>query len=139
MSLVGPRAIRQRADRVGIPFPRSEGAPRCSAEPELFQWDADGPPLGGDADRVTRRAKSICRKCSLAEACLKWALANEELAMTGIWGATTVRERRALRARLLERLGPEWIARLGQEEGNTSLLGEVRERGERADRRLSAA
>ncbi|MCC8339031.1 WhiB family transcriptional regulator [Streptomyces sp. R1] len=111
MPYKGPRAVRQRADGVAVPFPRAEFPPKCSDAPDLFQ------PVGEDVQRAeseetVRLAKHICGQCPLAARCLKWALANEGLTGTGIWGATTARERRVLRARLALRLGPEWIRRL---------------------------
>lgn len=39
-------------------------------------------------------AKATCTECSLREACLKWALENDEV--FGIWGGFTARERRRL-------------------------------------------
>ncbi|MFI1786460.1 hypothetical protein [Streptomyces rubiginosohelvolus] len=43
-----------------------------------------------------------------ATECLKWALANPGLAQTGVWAATTKRERKRLRKRLVARLGDDW-------------------------------
>lgn len=41
-----------------------------------------------------RRAKAMCRRCPITSRCLEWAL---ETGVHGVWGATTERERRALR------------------------------------------
>jgi WhiB family redox-sensing transcriptional regulator len=40
---------------------------------------------------------------------LKWALANPHLTPTGVWAATTQRDRNRLRRNLRERLGDDWI------------------------------
>ncbi|MFE5029834.1 WhiB family transcriptional regulator [Streptomyces sp. NPDC056656] len=138
MPFSGPRDVKQCVDRVGAPFPRSDQPPQCSADPNLFQTDYDGPAPGSSQERRVRLAKRVCIACPIAETCLKWALVNEELALTGIWGATTVRERNALRGRLFLRLGPEWITRLTQEHGRACLRDEVREQRARTLTRSSA-
>jgi WhiB family redox-sensing transcriptional regulator len=40
-------------------------------------------------------ARRICERCSVRTACLRWALGAGEV--SGIWGATTEEERRAMR------------------------------------------
>jgi WhiB family redox-sensing transcriptional regulator len=62
-------------------------------DPELFF------PTGTGilARRQAGRAKAVCARCVLCEACLDWALASG--IAEGVWGAHTEQERRALRAR----------------------------------------
>ncbi len=45
----------------------------------------------------TEEAKAVCRRCSVREACLRWALDMDQF--TGVWGGTSEAERRALRER----------------------------------------
>ncbi|MET8129185.1 WhiB family transcriptional regulator [Streptomyces sp. NPDC005065] len=111
MPSTGPRVSKQCVDGADVPFPHADYPPRCSDEPDLFQMEWDEAPHGTTEHKV-RQAKSICAGCPIAQKCLKWALVNEDLARTGIWGATTARERRALRERLARRLGPDWVGRL---------------------------
>lgn len=42
------------------------------------------------------RAKAVCAGCPVREACLEFALANDE--RWGVWGGTSERQRRAMRA-----------------------------------------
>jgi WhiB family transcriptional regulator, redox-sensing transcriptional regulator len=62
-------------------------------DPELFF------PAGttGPAVMQTELAKSVCRRCTVQEQCLRMALSTEQT--SGIWGGTTETERRALRRR----------------------------------------
>ena len=62
------------------------------ADPGLFF------PSGTDAAALAQadRAKQVCGGCPVRAACLDWALASG--LETGVWGGTTVGERRALRA-----------------------------------------
>ncbi len=64
-----------------------------SEDPELFF------PIGnsGPALRQIEQAKAICRRCTVVEECLSWALDNGQDA--GIWGGLSEDERRALRRR----------------------------------------
>lgn len=59
----------------------------AQADPEIFF------PLKGGS---TRQAKLICQGCPVREQCLEWAMATGE--PDGIWGGTSPRERRKLRA-----------------------------------------
>jgi len=45
---------------------------------------------------VTARARAVCSTCRVLPECLDYALADVDT--TGIWGGTTGRERRAMRA-----------------------------------------
>jgi WhiB family redox-sensing transcriptional regulator len=65
---------------------------RCKDEdPELFF------PIGtsGPALEQIERARAICMKCEVREACLEWALATGQDA--GVWGGTSEEERKELR------------------------------------------
>ncbi|MCA1834470.1 MAG: WhiB family transcriptional regulator [Actinomycetota bacterium] len=59
----------------------------CSyVDPDVFF-----PEKGGSS----REAKRICTQCSVQDACLEYALANDE--KFGIWGGLSERERRRLK------------------------------------------
>jgi WhiB family redox-sensing transcriptional regulator len=62
-------------------------------DPELFF------PIGttGPAAYQVEQAKLVCRRCSVVEDCLSWAL--ETAQESGVWGGTSEDERRALRRR----------------------------------------
>jgi hypothetical protein len=61
------------------------GALCAQIDPEIFF-----PEKGGS----TRDAKSVCKRCDVAEQCLAYALEREE--RFGIWGGKSERERRPL-------------------------------------------
>lgn len=42
-------------------------------------------------------AKRLCRRCTLREKCLEWALATDQ--RFGIWGAANYRERQTIKRR----------------------------------------
>lgn len=55
------------------------------------------------------RAKAVCAGCPVREACLEFALANDE--RWGVWGGTSERQRRAMRVvRVRERRVAEMSA-----------------------------
>src|SRR5258708_1911805 len=60
-------------------------------DPELFF------PVGhsGPALIQVEQAKSVCRRCSATEACLRWALESGQDA--GVWGGMSEVERRAVK------------------------------------------
>lgn len=60
-------------------------------DPEIFF------PIGttGPALAQIEAAKAICVTCSVMQACLEWALETGQ--DSGVWGAATEEERRALR------------------------------------------
>ncbi|WNG90228.1 WhiB family transcriptional regulator [Mycobacterium sp. ITM-2016-00317] len=58
----------------------------AQTDPEAFF-----PEKGGS----TREAKRICQGCEVKDACLEYALANDE--RFGIWGGLSERERRRLK------------------------------------------
>ncbi len=64
-------------------------------DPDLFF------PIGGlssgPAAIQTDEAKAVCRHCPVTRQCLAWAV--DAGPVEGIWGGTTVGERRALRRR----------------------------------------
>jgi len=74
--------------------------------PELFF------PIG-NADTAFHqidKAKVICRRCEVADTCLRWAMESRQ--DDGVWGGLSADERRALerriaRARLLSRAAPD--------------------------------
>ena len=46
------------------------------------------------SDEEAEEAKTICRSCTVREACLEWALTQRE--RDGVWGGATERERRRI-------------------------------------------
>jgi WhiB family redox-sensing transcriptional regulator len=64
-----------------------------TADPELFF------PISsvGPSRRQVARAKAVCRRCQVRQACLRYALGAGPV--LGIWGGTTEEERRLLRRR----------------------------------------
>ncbi|MFE0633499.1 WhiB family transcriptional regulator [Streptomyces sp. NPDC058864] len=92
-----------------FPSPIAPPPPRAGQNPELFAYEHGD----SNSDDITARvdqATAACVPCPLASDCLKWALANPDLTQTGIWAATTPRQRCTLRQRLVARLGPDWVA-----------------------------
>ena len=82
-----------------VPLPDFSGSEPCRAQPERFFHDSYN-----TSRPEIRAALFDCRHCPLAPACLAWALANPELSIDGIWGATTPRQRSVLRTRIRARL-----------------------------------
>jgi WhiB family transcriptional regulator, redox-sensing transcriptional regulator len=65
------------------------GHPACAdKDPELFF------PEPGQTAQI-EQAKAVCTGCPVLASCLRFALRNP---VTGVWGATTEDDRRALRA-----------------------------------------
>jgi WhiB family transcriptional regulator, redox-sensing transcriptional regulator len=62
-------------------------------DPELFF------PIGtsGPAVLQVEQAKAVCRRCHVAEDCLRWALETGQDA--GVWGGLSEEERRTLKRR----------------------------------------
>ena len=59
-------------------------------------------PEPGASTTDIARAKAVCRRCPLRQACLAYALAATDghgTPIPGIWAGTTVEERKALRRR----------------------------------------
>lgn len=67
---------------------RFDAAP-CTGVPALFF-----PELHAGTARDVRRAKAVCATCPYQRACLEYAIEHRE--NHGIWGGTTVRERRRI-------------------------------------------
>ncbi|NEC03947.1 WhiB family transcriptional regulator [Streptomyces sp. SID7909] len=66
-------------------------------DPDLFfPIGSTGPALG-----QVEEAKAVCRRCPVQEACLRWALENNQDA--GVWGGLGENERRALKRRTRQR------------------------------------
>lgn len=59
----------------------------AQTDPDIFLPDKGG---------STRDAKRVCASCPVRRQCLEYAL-TQEFNPAGIWGGTSVRERRALR------------------------------------------
>lgn len=67
--------------------------PCTTTEPELFHPLTETAP----ADlRQIQVAKTYCRRCPVQHACAEWATS---MGASGVWGATTERERRERRRR----------------------------------------
>ncbi|ARI56876.1 transcriptional regulator (plasmid) [Streptomyces sp. S8] len=92
-----------------IPFPDADQPLACRTEPRVFAIEdvstTDDPRA---REKATAQAKKACSTCPVAAECLKWALANPDLTQTGVWAATTKRERKRLRKQLVARLGDDW-------------------------------
>ena len=83
-------------------YPPFDGSQLCAqTDPELWFPTAD--------NQTGKTAKSLCRKCPWKEQCLTYALHHD---LTGIWGATTERERRGIRKSLGIRAQPMYLDNL---------------------------
>lgn len=104
-----PPAIVLADDR--IPFPETDQVLRCRTSPALFQLEdirnTDKDPRA--REKALTAAKHACSGCPIVQGCLKWALANPSLTKTGVWAATTKRDRTQLRKELVARLGEDWV------------------------------
>lgn len=88
--------------------PREFENPLCSeVDTELFF------PETGANDQAAN-AKRICNRCPHLTECFEWALNNERY---GIWGASSERDRRSLRAKLNIKLREEYVAQFKQSVG----------------------
>ncbi|HET7629801.1 MAG TPA: WhiB family transcriptional regulator [Candidatus Saccharimonadales bacterium] len=63
------------------------------ADPELFFPAGE---KGSINQSQIEEAKSYCRRCSMADYCLQWAMAKED---HGVWGGMSADERKALKRR----------------------------------------
>ncbi len=59
----------------------------CLEHPEVSFFPARG--------EIAAPAKAVCARCLVAQECMAFALADP--AMEGVWGVTTIMERRRLR------------------------------------------
>ncbi|MFE1198504.1 WhiB family transcriptional regulator [Streptomyces olivaceoviridis] len=93
-----------------FPFPHSPTPTRCQTDPKLFDF-ANGDRTSDRAATEKRLAKArrACSGCPIVKDCLRWALVNKPLTKVGIFAATTPGQRTALRKRMVDRLGPDWI------------------------------
>ncbi|MFG3042889.1 WhiB family transcriptional regulator [Streptomyces sp. NPDC048330] len=101
-----------------IPFPDTDEPLRCRTSPTLFQIE-DIPNTDDDPrarEKALAKAKHACSGCPIVKGCLKWALANPALTRTGVWAATTKRDRTQLRKQLVARLGADWIGVVAEQE-----------------------
>lgn len=73
-------------------------------DPELFF------PVGntGPAMGQTEKAKAVCRRCEVVDACLSWAMDSGQEA--GVWGGLSDDERRALKRRMARARRAEPVA-----------------------------
>ena len=87
-------ACGRRREGVDIMDWRHEAACR-EVDPELFF------PIGnsGPALLQIEEAKQVCRRCSVMDACLRWAIDSGQDA--GVWGGMSEDERRALKRRTI--------------------------------------
>jgi WhiB family transcriptional regulator, redox-sensing transcriptional regulator len=87
------------------------------ADPELFFPIAT---VKGPAARQVEAAKAVCTACAVCAICLSYAFATMP---DGIWGGTTMEERRAARRRLFRRQAnaqfPETVSAAMTGEGAT--------------------
>ncbi|MEU7553106.1 WhiB family transcriptional regulator [Streptomyces sp. NPDC044571] len=101
-----------------IPFPHTDQALRCRTEPGLFSIEdihnTDEDPRARDKTLI--KAKHACSGCPIVKDCLKWALANPDLTKTGVWAATTARDRTQLRKQLTARLGDDWVGVVAEQD-----------------------
>lgn len=97
-----------------ISFPRTDTPTRCQDEPSLFAIEDITDRTA--RDKALAEAKAACSGCPIVTGCLQWALANKHLTPTGVWAATTTRDRNKLRKNLVQRLGPDWVGVIAAQE-----------------------
>ena len=86
--------------KLGMPTVRSASIVEDDDNPLAWQTDAlcaqtDPEAFFPEKGGSTREAKRICLGCEVRDACLDYALANDE--RFGIWGGLSERERRRLK------------------------------------------
>ncbi|MFC9117710.1 WhiB family transcriptional regulator [Streptomyces sp. NPDC057092] len=94
-----------------FPFPYCSAPTRCRTEPATFDFavgDRSGESRAA-TERRLGRARRACSGCPIVKDCLRWALVNKDLTKVGIFAATTPGQRAVLRQRLVDRIGPDWI------------------------------
>ena len=69
--------------------------PAEEADYLFFQKNPNNPNRGLRAE-PTRQAKAVCQKCPVLKRCLEYALRHPESAEYGVWGGTTVTQRRRI-------------------------------------------
>ncbi|MFF9854263.1 WhiB family transcriptional regulator [Streptomyces litmocidini] len=94
-----------------FPFPRTSAPTLCRRDPALF--DLASGDLSGDTKNAAQtrleQARRVCSACPIVIACLRWALVDKTLTAENVFAGTTPAQRRVLRRRLADRLGPDWI------------------------------
>ncbi|MFD9246084.1 WhiB family transcriptional regulator [Streptomyces sp. NPDC059556] len=94
-----------------FPFPHTAAPTRCRRDPALF--DLASGDFSGDTKKAAHKrleqARRSCSACPVVTACLRWALVNKTLTAENVFAGTTPTQRRALRRRLADRLGPDWV------------------------------
>ncbi|MFE5795536.1 WhiB family transcriptional regulator [Streptomyces sp. NPDC056503] len=92
-----------------FPFPHTTAPTRCRRDPALF--DLGFGDLSGDTKKAAHKrleqARRACSACPVVTACLRWALVDETT--ENVCAGTTPAQRRVLRRRLADRLGPDWV------------------------------
>ncbi|MFG2527043.1 WhiB family transcriptional regulator [Streptomyces sp. NPDC048516] len=85
-----------------IHFPRTDRVLACRNDPKAFAIED----IAGRAERekALTKAKLACSGCPIVKNCLQGALANKQLTPTGVWVATTARQRTMLCKDLVRRL-----------------------------------
>ncbi|MFI1510232.1 WhiB family transcriptional regulator [Streptomyces sp. NPDC020597] len=100
-----------------FPFPHSPTPTRCQLEPTLFDFtNGDRTTDRAATDKRLEQARKACSRCPIVNSCLRWALVNKPVTRFGIWAATTPGQRTALRKRMVDRLGPDWIDVLARQD-----------------------
>ncbi|RNG34365.1 WhiB family transcriptional regulator [Streptomyces botrytidirepellens] len=97
-----------------IPFPHTDAPLACRTDPKLFAIDDIA--NRAEREKTLATAKRACSGCPIVTSCLKWALANPELTPTGVWAATTHRDRNRLRKNLTQRLGTDWVGAVAEQD-----------------------
>ncbi|MEW2373449.1 WhiB family transcriptional regulator [Streptomyces sp. NPDC006656] len=114
--VTNPPAMVLADDR--IPFPDTDQTLRCRTTPNLFAIEdirnTDEDPRA--REKALAQVKHACSGCPIVKDCLKWALANPDLTRTGVWAATTARERTQLRKQLVKRLGADWVGVVAEQD-----------------------
>lgn len=95
-----------------MPPPFFDGSQPCAqTDPEMFF------PEKGYSGELVKAAKQVCAGCEFRQPCLEYAVKTriEGIALAGIWGGTTVVERRKLADR--PKRGPKQPAECGTPSG----------------------
>ena len=82
--------------RTAIPVNWRDVAACLDEDPELF-FPADDERMVTFGLRQIEEAKAVCRRCKVAETCLRWAIESRQ--DTGVWGGVSEDERRTLKSR----------------------------------------
>ncbi|MGW0607783.1 WhiB family transcriptional regulator [Streptomyces sp. NPDC002640] len=109
----GSPTVTDRVADPRIPFPTASNPLACQTSPRLFAIEDV---TGTARPAALNLAKRACGACPIAAGCLKWALANPHLTPTGVWAATTHRDRNRLRRGLRERLGDDWVGVVAEQD-----------------------